>query len=110
MVYNITALADGSNIVEWALIINSWTNGSLFAALVITGSLVTFAISYKASSDSASIAMITTGFIWGLIAALLWVIKWNSYTLLPTVIPILYGLVLAVGAGMHLLRGGIGNV
>lgn len=110
MVYNVTALAEGTNIAEWALIINSWTGGALFSGFVIVGSLITFTISYKASNDSASVAMITTGFIWGLISALLWVIQWNSYTLLPTLIPLLYAVVLGIGALLHILKGGIGNV
>lgn len=110
MVYNVTALVEGRNIAEWALIANSWTSGTLFAAFVIAGSLITFTISYKASGDSPTVAMITTGFIWGLISALLWVIQWNSYTLLPTVIPLLYGTLLGLGALLHLTRGGIGNV
>ena len=110
MVYNTSALTEGSNIVEWALVINSWTGGVLFSGFVIVGSLITFTISYKASGDSTSTAMITTGFIWGIIAALLWVIQWNNFSLLPTAIPVLYGFLLGVGAVLHVLRGGIGNV
>ena len=110
MVYNVTQLADGTNIAEWALIINNWTGGVLFSGFVIVGSLITFTISYKSSGDNAGIALITTGFIWGLITSLLWVIQWNGYTLLPTFIPLLYGLLLGLGALMHLLKGTIGNV
>jgi hypothetical protein len=110
MAYNFTALSEGTNFVDWAVVINSWTNGTLFAGLIIIGSLITFMISYKASGDDTPVALITSGFIWALIASLLWTIQFNGATLMPTVIPVLYGIILGVGALLKTLRGGVGNV
>jgi hypothetical protein len=107
--YNVTQLTSGTNIVEWSLVINSWTSGTLFAALVILGAFITFSI-MRYANNPTTVCMMSTGFIWGIISSLLWVVQWQGLTLLPTAIPILFGILGGVGALMHLIRGGIGNI
>lgn len=101
--FDVESLADGTNIIEWMIIINSMTGGMLFTAMIVIGSLITFTISMR-STKVASVATITTGFIWMIISVLLWVIQWNSLTLIPTSLPVIYGIILASGMLMHVVQ------
>lgn len=107
--YNYSALADGSNIVEWSAVINSWTGNMLFPTFIIIGALITYFIVSR-SGGEPSTALVSSSFAWGLMSALLWSVEWNGYILIPTVIPILFGILLGVGVIMKLMSNSIGNI
>ena len=108
MVYNVTALTDGANIVEWAAVFNSWTGGTLFSGIIVIGFLITLSISKR--TNTIAVSMVTAGFIWSIIATLLWAVQINGLDLVPTALPVFFGIITGVGAFMHIIKDGVGNV
>lgn len=102
MIYNTTMLAEGTNIMHWLLVVNSWTGGALGGTFIVGGVAVSFAISRWFDVDT-EVAIASSCFIWGLIATLLWAVQWNGLRFVPTLFPIL----LFAGCGIALFARSI---
>lgn len=101
--YNVSELAEGSNIVEWIVIFNSWSDGIVFAGMSIAMVLVIFGV-MKLQNVETDTAIISAGFIGFLITTLLWLIEFNGERLVPTLIPFMLLIITASAVFMKMIR------
>jgi len=102
MAYPIQELKNGSNFVEWLIIINSWGNGhplgvfSIIVCLVLIGVMTGAGVRFEK-------ALVATSFVSFIISMLLWAARFEGLTLLPTFYPFVFGLMLGVGCFMLIM-------
>lgn len=103
-VYNVSQLADGTNIVHWLLVVNSWTNGTLGIAIIVGGCAISFAVARWFQVETED-ALAGACFIWGLIAGFVWLLTWNDLRAIPTLLPILLFVLCAISIFGKAIRG-----
>lgn len=97
-------LKNGSNIIEWILIINSWSNGMLGFVFFSLFPILLFAI-FKQNNAETETALIASSFIGFLISGLAWLIRWNGYILVHTSLPIFLITLCGIAVIIKITRG-----
>ena len=101
--YDFSELGQGANIVDWLVIINSWSNGTIFAGFTVAIVLLIFGV-MKLQQVETDNAVISAGFIGFLISGLFWLIDFNGMRLVPTIIPFLLIIITGIGLFMKMIR------
>jgi hypothetical protein len=89
MTINLSTLTDGSNIAEWVVIIDSWSNGLLMGGLLLILALIIFSIS-KASGTEEVKAFMGTAFVMFLISTVGWFVRVGTLQLVQTFMPMFF--------------------
>jgi len=97
MAYNISELTQGTNIVEWIIIMNSWANGHPLGVFFVVFSLVILGVMTGAGVRFLN-ALIATSFISFLITLLMWAARFAGEALIPTFYPFIFGAFLGFAA------------
>jgi hypothetical protein len=90
MTYNVTELTQGTNIMEWMIIMNSWANGHPLGVFIVIVSLIVLGVMTGAGVRFIN-ALIATSFISFLITLLMWAARFAGDALVPTFYPFVFG-------------------
>lgn len=107
LIYNMSELTEQTNLAEWVLTLNSWTNNLLFMGFCIVMVLVLFGIMITANVDVLN-AFTAANFLGLFIAWLMWLLG-QVYLInsLPILFPILFTTFAAIGAILIYIRDAI---
>lgn len=97
-------LKTGSNIVEWLLIINSWSGGMLGFLFFSLITILLFAI-FKFNNAGTEDAIIAASFIGFLVSGLAWLVRWNGYILVHTSLPVFLIVLCGIGIILKISKG-----
>lgn len=101
---NITDLTQGTNIVEWGMIINIWGGGVPATMILSIIILLLFGIMRKAenSVDNSIIGASALGL---LISTIAWIITFQGVHMVRGWLPVICGLFLGASTLMKVIRG-----
>lgn len=104
LIYNYTELRNGTNIVDWLVIMNGWSNGILFNALFVTIFILIFSVARWQDVEFES-ALILTGFAGFLISIFAWLIRFNGVGLVDGSLPIVMAILTGIGLILKMTSG-----
>jgi hypothetical protein len=94
--YNLTIMTEATNIAQYFLIINHYTNNMMGNIIGVVVFLILFGIMRFSQVETLQ-AFTASSFLSLLITVFMWLITWNGLTLINTFLPVLFSIMTGIG-------------